>query len=336
MRCEGMSRLRELMLTGCWLGMLASLGLTGCGRQGEKVTLREWRGEAMGTTWMLKGWVPTIGRAEVEAEVRSLLEDWESATSVWRADSELAQFNAAPADEWVCVGPRLWKALRLAREIGVETEGALDVTLEPLVRLWGFGKDGRRTQAPDAGEVSEALARCGWRHLEWDETRQRLKKLRPGMEVNVNCVVEGLAMDEVAARLRQLGWRDFLFELGGEVLAAGENAGGPWKVGLRMPGGEDEAGMKAVFSVLAVSDAAVATSGTDRQWFGASGKRFHHVLDPRTGRPVEHALAAVSVMDESCGRADGFATALLVLGPERGRPLAERLGLRVFWIEERE
>jgi thiamine biosynthesis lipoprotein len=166
--------------------------------------------------------------------------------------------------------------------------------------------------------------------LEFDEEECLIRKLAEGVELNVNAVVEGLVLDELARGLRAKGYRDFLLEFGGELLAAGRSTTGkPWTVAVQVPGGD----AKESFSMMPLSDMSLATSGTYRHLKVEDGKDFSHLIDPVTGRPVAHQLTSVSVMDADCGRADGFATALLVMGPEKGRAVAERLGLRVIWIE---
>ena len=282
----------------------------------------------MGMTWRVQ--VPGGDEKVIRAEMETVLERWEQAVSVWREDSELARFNRGPAGEWVAVGEEIAAAVRLSWELAEETEGALDITVGPLVELWGFGRTGRRTTAPSTAEIEQVKQRCGWRYLEWDETRRALRKRRADLELNLNAVVEGLVLEEVRRRLEALGFADFLIELGGELLARGTSAdGGPWQVAIQAPTG----GSGELFSLMPLMDAALATSGTYRQRVGSLEGGYCHLIDPQTGRPVAHRLASVSVLDEEAGRADGLATALLILGPERGRKVAERLGVRVFWIE---
>jgi len=157
-----------------------------------------------------------------------------------------------------------------------------------------------------------------------------MRKLTVGVEVNVNGVVEGLALAELARGLRAKGYRDFLLELGGELLAEGHSTRGkPWMAAVQVPGGDAEES----FSMMPLSGLSLATSGTYRQRIVKDGTELSHLIDPATGRPVTHRLTSVSVVDGDCGRADGFATALLVLGSKKGRAVAERLGLKVIWIE---
>ena len=305
-----------------WMVVVAVF-LGGCGG-GEALVIE---GESMGMRWRVQ--VPGGEAASIRGEVARVMEGWEMAASLWREDSEIAQVNREPEGKWIKLGERLWSAVALAREVARETDGALDITVGPLVEIWGFGPEGRR-ERPSEQEVQRVLSHCGWRHLEFDDAGCLIRKLTARVELNVNGVVEGLALEELARGLRAKGYRDFLLEIGGELLAAGRSTTGkPWMVAVQVPGGD----AKESFSMMPLSNLCLATSGTYRHRKVGEGKDFSHLIDPVTGRPVAHQLTSVSVMDGDCGRADGFATALLVMGPKKGRVVAERLGLRVIWIE---
>lgn len=285
-------------------------------------------GEAMGMTWKVQ--VAGGEASAIRSEVARVMDEWEMAASLWREDSEIARVNQESEGRWIKLGDRLWSAVALARDIARETEGALDITVGPLVELWGFGSE-RRRKMPSEQEVQAVMRRCGWRHLEFDDERRRIQKLTAGVELNVNGVVEGLVLEEVARELRAKGHRDFLLEVGGELLAVGRaTTGKPWMVSVQVPSGTAQES----FSMIPLSNMSLATSGTYRNRKVDNGMEFSHLIDPLTGKPVAHQLTSVSVMDGNCGRADGFATALLVMGANKGRVVAERLGLRVIWIEE--
>ncbi len=305
-----------------WL-MGVALLISGC--DSSEVVRVE--GLAMGMSWQAQ---VVGGEAEqVEAELTQILERWEQAVSLWREDSELVRFNQKEAGVWVAVGEELWAAVSLAREVAEMTEGALDITVGPLVALWGFGPERSRSSPPAEAEIQAVKQRCGWSLLERDASKRSLKKVRADLALNVNAVVEGLVLEEIGQRLEELGYRDFLIELGGELLARGRSPGGrPWVVGIQGPGGA----VSELFSTLPLEDAVLATSGTYRHQWLSAGKPYSHLIDPRSGHPVAHALTSVSVVHDNGGYADGLATALLVLGPEQGRAVAERLRLRVFWI----
>jgi thiamine biosynthesis lipoprotein len=220
--------------------------------------------------------------------------------------------------------------VRVAEKISHDTDGALDITLAPLIDLWGFGATGHRTSPPAPAEIEKARKTCGWPLLEIRDKPAALRKKHPGSRINLSAVAEGWALDRLARWLEASGEHDFLLELGGEVLARGHPADGkPWLVGVQAPNAAAGQTMQA----LRLDNASLATSGTYRQHFEHEGKSYAHVLDPRTGSPVAHALRSVSVQHASAAMADGYATALLVLGPVRGREIAAKLRLNVLWVE---
>ncbi len=314
---------------GLFLALAGLLALAGCAPDpGAPVG-----GASMGTRWSLRG--PGIGAAQ-RRQVQDHLDAREAVLSHWRPDSALSRFNASRSTDWQPVPPELVRAVALARRVAADTQDALDITCAPLIDLWGFGArpPGAAPGVPDAAAIDQARARCGWRHLGWRENPPALRKTLPELQINVAAVTEGLVLDELAAQLRRQGLRDFLLELGGEVVAAGRAPdGGPWRVGIQAP----EAAPGASLQALPLSDQCLSTSGTYRQRFQLpSGGAYSHVIDPRLGRPVQHRLTSVSVLHASAALADGYATALLVLGPEQGRRTAERLGLRAVWIEAAE
>ncbi len=306
-----------------WL-LVVCLLLAACGRQ----RWVEVEGKAMGMTWRAQVADATV--ESVRAEAVACFAKWELATSLWRADSELVRFNQAAAGRWIEVSEELWQAVTLALEVAEETEWALDITVGPLVALWGFSAAAVSGALPTDAQIEKVMADCQWRQLQMDPSQRAVRKRVPGLRLDVNCVVEGLALDELAGRLRAMGCNDFLLELGGELLAAGQSRrGGPWLAAVQSPdGGEGD-----VMAPVPLQDEALATSGTYRHRREQDGVVLNHIIDPRTGRPVTHRLVSVSVAHASAARADAYATALLVWGPKKGRELAERLGLRVFWVE---
>jgi thiamine biosynthesis lipoprotein len=298
---------------------LLLLLLSGCSRDDPPVTLG---GRTMGTTWSLRvdGGAGTMSQKEIQQQ----LDSWESIISHWRPDSAISRFNTSTSTDWIAVPAELVEVVELAEQIGNDTDHALDLTLAPLIDLWGFGAKDRRDTAPTEAEIAGAKAKCGWQHLHTRRDPPALRKDIPELRINVSAVAEGWAMDHLAQHLESKGITHFLLETGGEVLARGE-----WRVGIQTPA----APVGEAAQTLRLKDQTIATSGVYRQHFSADGKDYAHILDPRTGRPIEHKLASVSVIHSSAAQADGYATALLVLGPEAGRQLAEKLGLHVVWFE---
>lgn len=288
-------------------------------------------GETMGTTWAVSLARPpaSVGAEGLRRAVEATLARVDRAASTWREDSELARFNAAGTTAWRPVSPMLARivtgALRTSRLSG----GAFDPTVAPLVDLWGFGPGGGPRARPTDDALRAARARVGFAHLAVRGEPPALRKDLPALEVDLSAIAKGFAVDRVAARLAEMGAHDVLVEIGGELRARGRNPDGePWIVAVQRPNGS--AG--AASALLGLTDAAVATSGDYRTHFEQDGRRYSHLIDPRTGEPVSHGLASVTVVARSAMRADALATALLVLGPERGPALAERERLAALFL----
>lgn len=291
---------------------------------GGKKALDHVTGPTMGSTWSLQA---EGANEEVRTLIQTHLDQREAVFSHWKADSALSRFNTSESMDWIPVPGELVEVVKLAHDIANQTDGVLDVTVGPLVDAWGFGPAGKRPAPP----ANLPLANVGWQHLAWRDAPPALKKDRADVRINVAAVTEGFVMDELVARLKQEGWKNFLLEIGGEVVASGLAPDGqPWRVGVQAPDGKKGESLES----LALTDTCISTSGSYRHRYEKEGKSYSHLIDPRTGRPVEHQLVSVSVIHPRCGLADGYATALMILGPEVGRKTAQRLGLRVIWLEE--
>lgn len=288
----------------------------------------------MGTTWRLQiaSSMSDHDLDGLRSRIACRLDNLDMAFSNWRPDSEISRFNALRTTAPVPVSREVAEVTRRALEVARLTGGALDPTLAPLIDLWGFGPKGRRRSLPSADEIERVRRRCGWSHLDVALDPPTLRKRRPDLEINVSAVVEGHALEVIGRLLQDSGLHNWLLEIGGEVLAAGRTGdGSPWIVGIQTP----DAPAREVFGHVELTDQCLATSGNYRQFFETEQKRMSHLIDPRTGWPVEHDLASVSVMDRSPIVADAYATALMVLGRQDGEVLARRAGLNVVWIESR-
>lgn len=289
-------------------------------------------GDTMGTHYQVNITAPQQSVSALQAGIQARLDEIDAAMSTWRADSELSRFNALPVTDWVPVSPGLHVVLQTAVAISAITDGAFDVTVGPVVNLWGFGPDRRPSTPPAADALAAARARVGFRMLQLATDPPRVRKSRPDVYVDLSAIAKGYAVDRVAEWLLATGHRDFLVEVGGEIRSRGRRAdGAPWQVGVARP----EADVADLASVIALGDSALATSGDYRQYFEFDGRRYSHEIDPATGRPITHALASVTVLDAACMRADALATGLLVLGPDRGPALARRLGISALFLVHR-
>lgn len=301
-----------------------------CSRDQDRQPL-ELNGLTMGTTYTVKiADVPLPApRAALYKLVSGTLNDLDERLSTYKENSELSRLNRNSSTDWIAVSPDLLAVLDVAMATSRLSGGAFDVTVGPLVNLWGFGPGGQPRRVPGDREISDALARVGYTRLELDPQRPAVRKSLPGLYVDLSAVASGYAVDTVAERLRGLGARNFMVELGGEIRTMGRNQNdAPWRVGIERPAPEQ----RDVQRIIELNNAGLATSGDYRNYFEEAGVRYSHTIDPANGRPVRHALASVTVVHDSAAHADALACALLVLGPERGYALAQREKLAALFI----
>jgi len=278
-------------------------------------------GRALGTGWraeIVLGETPDPGRVSgLRAAIEAVLDRVDRGMSTWREDSEIARFNR-DGDASVALSAETRRVVGAALDMARDSGGAFDPTVGPLVALWGFGAHAA-TRAPGQGELARARSRVGWQKLEWDESG-RLVRRAPGVELDLSALAKGYAVDAVVAELGAARSSGLLVEIGGEVRTSGAKPGGlPWRVGIERPEAE------ALEEVVELRGVALATSGDYRQQRLVDGRRVTHVIDPRTGRPVDRGVASASVIAPTCMEADAVATALMVLGSDAG----------LAWVEER-
>jgi thiamine biosynthesis lipoprotein len=298
------------------------------------------RGPTMGSDFTIVLAGPSAGwdRAELErlqAQIDAELEAVNVEMSTYLVSSELSRFNRAPAGESVEVSPHLLEVVRLAKQVSEQSNGAFDVTVAPLVDAWGFGPDrdqSERTE-PTPERIAEAEAMVGDTKLDLDAAAGTLRKQVPGLRVDLSAIAPGHACDRVAALIEAAGHHDYMIEIGGELRLRGHSPDGEgWALAIERPTG-DVAGVRAVQTIVQLTDVAVATSGDYRNYWSSGETRYSHTIDPRTGRPIAHALASVTVLyPDSAALADAWATALNVLGPDEGLALANRLELAAYFL----
>lgn len=307
----------------------AALLLVACGD--SRLPEFELSGSTMGTTFNVVLVAPDddIVGEPLKARIAETLSGVDELTSTWRADSDLAMFNANPATEWITVSAELCSAIEHALEISRLSDGAFDVTIGPLVNLWGFGPDGDVTEPPGDEELEAVMAAIGYRNLKTRCDQPAVQKRNAGVYVDLSGWAKGYAVDELAALLEAYNLTNYLVEIGGELRVRGHNAEGlKWAIAVEAPSKTQ----RKPHAVLRVTDTSVATSGDYRNFFDHDGRHYSHTIDARTGKPISHPLAAVTVVSESAAYADAMATALLVLGPEEGLELAESLDLAGYFL----
>ncbi|SNS03057.1 thiamine biosynthesis lipoprotein [Pseudomonas nitroreducens] len=298
--------------------------LTGCGQSIER-----FGGPTMGSSYTVQ-YVPTgkaPDAAKLKAEVDTILASLDEQFSTYRDDSVVSRFNALPAGACMALPADMLKLWRYGEELSQQSGGAFDLSVEPLMNLWGFGPQSRREQVPAPADLQRERARVGHQHLRL-QGEQLCKDV--DAQLDFDSIVAGYAVDQVSARLMELGLTDYLVEITGELKAVGHKPDGtPWRIALEVPSGERE---RQVERSVALDGFGLSTSGDYRNYFEEGGQRYSHTFDPRTGAPVRHALASVTVAEAQALRADGLSTLLMVLGPEDGYTFAERNGLAAFFI----
>ncbi|WP_422448915.1 MULTISPECIES: FAD:protein FMN transferase [unclassified Endozoicomonas] len=316
--------------------------------------LNSFQGQVMGTTYNVS-YVATLFShpvKDVSAVVQDALADVDQRMSTYKPDSELMQFNRAPVGEPFKLSSDIVQLVQQARAISDLSDGAYDITVGPLVNLWGFGptqwvavnnshddsdshplanapefvkwiEDQYPGHIPEATAIQEALANVGYQSLKADPEGSTLTREK-ALFVDLSSIAKGYGVDQAAAALRAQGIEDFMVEVGGEVLVQGVKPNGsPWRLAVIGP----EMGKNGVSALVEPLDKALATSGDYLNFFEVDGKRYSHTINPVTGWPEAKRVAEVAVIADTSARADALATMFMVLGDEKGLELANRLGI---------
>ena len=299
--------------------------LTGCLFQ-DKV--ESYSGPTMGSTYSVK-YVASgeaADKAQLQRDTESILAEIDRQMSTYRADSDIETFNALPAGECMSMPSGVRELILAGQQLSDESDGALDLTIEPLLNLWGFGPQGQGERVPSAEEIASAQQDVGHRYLRLDG--DRLCKDR-AVQVDFNSIAAGYAVDKVVAMLENSGVRSYLVEITGELKARGRKPDdAPWRIAIEAPRDNERVAQR----IIELDGYGVSTSGDYRNYFEREGRRYSHTLDPRTGAPIDHHLAAVTVIDPSTLRADGLSTVLMVMGPERGQAYAAERNIAAFFV----
>ncbi|MBB6095732.1 thiamine biosynthesis lipoprotein [Povalibacter uvarum] len=288
-------------------------------------------GPTMGTTYSVKvvGAPEGVDSHAVRVAIDDVLATIDVQMSAYRPDSEISRFNASGTTDWFAVSGEFVAVVTGAQVVSERSGGALDITVAPLVTLWGMGPAGEMKELPDEPTLAAARARVGYRNLEVRQTPFAIRRRIPELTVDLNAVTPGYAVDLLSSKFEALGIANFMIDIGGEVRARGRNAqGAAWRIAIERPvDAEPEP-----FAIAQIDDMAITTSGEYRHYVMRDGHRYSHTIDPRTGRPVEHALASVAVVQPTALEADAWATALNVLGENEGYELAEKLRIPALFI----
>ncbi len=305
--------------------------LLGCDDAGILAGRESFSGTTMGTYYRITiaGRWQTLELAGLQRAVERALETVNDLMSTYRTTSELSRFNAVKQVSWFEASPQITHVVETALEIGRLSGGAFDTTVGPLVNLWGFGPDRQTVHSRGDQRIEATLTNIGQHHLEVSQSKTAIKKGRTDLYVDLSGIGKGFAVDQIADVLAGAGAGSFLVDIGGDIRVRRRSpTQATWRIGIEQPA----AGPRKVHRVISIGDGAVATSGDYRNFFEAGGSRFSHIIDPRTGAPIKNRLASVTVIAPTTEEADGWSTALMVLGPKSGLELAEQLGLAAFFI----
>ena len=321
----------RLFVNTCLIILGLSFVIIACGKKTGEKDFLTLTGLTMGTSYSVKIIYDDKPQEKaIRGDIDKILESINRSMSTYMDDSELSRINQSAADIWIPVSNDLFSVLEAARGIGRRSNGSFDVTVGPLVNLWGFGPAERPIKPPPASRINKLLETTGFERFALDKKTQAIKKSTDSVYIDLSGIAKGYAVDRVSSLiLAKYQLADHLVEIGGEVKASGRNqAGNKWQIGVERP----DYTKRTIHRIIGLENLAMATSGNYRNYYDLEGKRYSHTIDPQTGYPVDHLLESVSVLHESAMIADAWATALLVMGTEKAKLKAEELTLPVLMV----
>ena len=278
------------------------------------------RGETMGTTYSIE--ISdydnnTFSVSQIKTKVDSALISLNLQMSTYIPSSEISILNQLDITS-ILPSPEFLTVLEYARNLSKSSNGLFDITVGPLVKLWGFSVRRSTWAPPKKSDVKQLLENIG--NNTWDLVDGKLMKLNPNIQIDVNAIAKGFGVDIISSLIESLGYENYMVEIGGEVYCAGVNEDGEfWKIGVELPDYDS----RTISNIVNISHAAMATSGDYRNYFSSNGKNYSHTINPKTGSPIQHSLASATVISQTCMDADGLATALLVMGTENALSFIE-------------
>ena len=311
--------------------MAALFLLAGCDTASQ-ATPTVLEGKTMGTSWRVSVVDITPQQATaLQKKIQAQLDSDDWLMSTWKKDSALMRFNRSTSTAPWPVSEAMADIVTTSLRVGNKTDGVMDITVGPLVNLWGFGPDQQPIKTPTQAQIDAAKARTGLQHLTVINRagEQFLQKDLPDLYVDLSTVGEGYAADHLSHLMEREGISRYLVSVGGALVSRGMNDKGlPWRVAVQKPTDREN----AVEAVVDINGHGISTSGSYRNYYELDGKRISHVIDPRSGRPINHNLVSVTVISPTALEADAWDTGLMVLGTERAKEVVTREGLAVMMI----
>lgn len=313
---------------------LALVALAGCSFEKQQ-QIWEIAGPVFGTRYHINV-VLTDDEASLEnlgEGITEVLEEVDASMSTWREDSELSRLNGREdQSDWIDISVPLHEVLATAVDVSSLTGGAFDITIGPVVNLWGFGPEARPDKVPDDDELAARLDATGYEKLELRAEPPAIRASK-SQYIDLSAIAKGYGVDAVARYLENAGVASYLVEIGGEVRVNGRKPdGSAWRLAIEEPVSEQ----RQINRVVALDEHAMATSGDYRNYYESEGRRYSHTIDPDTGRPIVHNLASVTVIAENTMLADALATGFNVMGYERAQALATRENIAAYFIVRRD
>ena len=302
------------------------IGTGACQNNNYKIVLIN--GFTMGTTYSIK--IKTadavVNQEKIRADIEKILLEINQKMSTYIVDSELSVINFSNSLDSNLISDDLFKVISHANTISKTTNGAFDITVGPLVNLWGFGPDKSENKIPPNEEIELIKKNIGYKKIYLNKETTSIKKLHPDLYVDLSGIAKGFAVDKIALYLNSYNLENYLVEIGGELIAKGTNEDNEvWQIGIENPNNN-------LAKIIGLKDIAMATSGDYRNYFEKNGVRYSHTINPNTGKPIKHKLASVTVLDKTAMNADALATAFMVLGPAKTIELANELKIGVYLI----
>jgi thiamine biosynthesis lipoprotein len=278
-------------------------------------------GRTMGTTYSIKAYGPFLTDVQlIKTSVEKQLKAINLSMSVFKKNSEISRFNRDSTTQ-MKVSEDFFSVLKTAEYIWKQSGGALDGTVSPLIEIWGFGRNKKKT-VPTKEQIDTALKKTGFQNIKLYDGI--IRKLKPGITLNLGSIAKGFAVDKVSSVLKKMGIDNFFVEIGGEIYVSGKKPGGTkWVIGINTP--SKNASLKSYFRAMELQDQAIATSGDYRNFFQNGDKSYSHIINPNTGYPVSNDVVSVSIVAKNCTLADGLATSIMVMGVDKGIMLLNKL-----------
>lgn len=326
-----MTSAADRLRAGWQLAIVALLWVALVGCEAAEPDIHEFSGGTMGTTWSVKvaDLPDPLTPRQVADRIQAELNAVNDKMSTYQPDSELSVFNRLPAGATQQVSADTFQVLQMSLDIWRRSQGAFDVTVGPLVNLWGFGPErGAENQIPSRAQQREAWKRIGSDALVLFPDTLTVRKNKD-LYVDLSAIAKGYGVDKVAVALEEMGIRRYMVEVGGELrVGHRKSRQHPWRLAVEKPVSH----LRDVQLVIEATDLSLATSGDYRNYFEKDGVRYSHTLDPRSGAPIQHKLVSATVIAASCAEADAWATAMMVLGPAQGLEVADAQNLAVYLL----